>query len=180
MSDQNSVSAAGRGPHELSRVAQTLTERARRVCDERGVTQQELAKRAVLSGAALSKLLRGLTEPTAATVERLHAALDEFEQTRPLLAAAGRRPGAGARSSQERTEFARRGGLAVTSSPKCHVFTDEERRRGGVRGGQAVSGDRDRMSALGRKGVTRRWEKYRAARGLARNEVDPSSSPAKP
>ena len=50
-------------------------------------------------------------------------------------------------------EIARRGGQAVQRLGKAHIFTREEAREGGKKGGQVVSRDRAHMATIGHRGA---------------------------
>lgn len=65
-------------------VPQTLAvkltaQRVRDVCARQGRTLVALARQAEVSGAALTRLLKGTTEPQEETLRRLHATLDRWE-----------------------------------------------------------------------------------------------------
>jgi general stress protein YciG len=62
------------------------------------------------------------------------------------------RRGFAALPPEARRELGRRGGLAAHRRGTAHVFTPEEARRAGQKGGRAVSEDRWHMAAIGRRG----------------------------
>ena len=57
---------------------------------------------------------------------------------------------------ERRREVAQHGGQRAQSSGKGHALTQEDRRAGGKKAGQAVSRDRAYMAEIGRKGVNER------------------------
>lgn len=52
-------------------------------------------------------------------------------------------------------EIARKGGQAAHAKGTAHVFTPEEARKAGQKGGEAVSANREHMAEIGRKGGAR-------------------------
>jgi uncharacterized protein len=62
------------------------------------------------------------------------------------------RRGFAALPPEARRELGRRGGLAAHRRGTAHVFTPEEARRAGQKGGRAVSEDRWHMATIGRRG----------------------------
>jgi uncharacterized protein len=50
------------------------------------------------------------------------------------------------------SEISRKGGRAAHAQGRAHVFTPEEAKVAGRKGGMAVSRDREHMAAIGRKG----------------------------
>ena len=74
-------------------------------------------------------------------------------------------------ASMDRTkqrEIASKGGRAAHAKGTAHEFTSEEARVAGRKGGEAVSRDREHMSAIGREGGH--------SRGRARQSQTPLSS----
>jgi len=55
-------------------------------------------------------------------------------------------------SKERQREISRMGGRAAHAQGKAHVFSSEEARIAGRKGGIAVSRDRAHMAAIGRKG----------------------------
>jgi general stress protein YciG len=53
---------------------------------------------------------------------------------------------------EKQREIASKGGRAAHERGSAHEFTTEEAREAGRKGGQAVSKNREHMSAIGRKG----------------------------
>ena len=60
--------------------------------------------------------------------------------------------GFAAMSKERQREISRMGGRAAHAKGKAHVFTSEEARIAGRKGGISVSRDRAHMAAIGRKG----------------------------
>jgi general stress protein YciG len=60
--------------------------------------------------------------------------------------------GFAAMDRQRQREIASLGGRAAHEKGTAHEFTPEEARVAGRKGGEAVSGDRSHMAAIGRKG----------------------------
>ena len=60
--------------------------------------------------------------------------------------------GFAALSLEERKRIASNGGKAAHANGNCHVFTSEEARAAGAKGGAIVARDREHMSRIGRKG----------------------------
>jgi len=56
-------------------------------------------------------------------------------------------------------EIASRGGKAAHASGKAHVFTPEEAKAAGSKGGKTISRDRDHMARIGRIGGMRRHQR---------------------
>ncbi|HET6433078.1 hypothetical protein [Dyella sp.] len=67
----------------------------------------------------------------------------------------GARRGFASMSEERRKEISSAGGRSAHARGHAHVFTPEEARLAGRRGGSAVSSDRAHMSAIGRIGGTR-------------------------
>ena len=66
-----------------------------------------------------------------------------------------RAPGArgfAAMDQKKQKEIARRGGLAAQALGTAHRFSPEEARQAGRKGGEAVSGNRQHMASIGRRG----------------------------
>jgi len=59
-------------------------------------------------------------------------------------------------------EIAQRGGQKTWSLGKGHIFTPEEAREAGKKGGYAISRDRAHMAEIGRKGVDARRRRAEA------------------
>ncbi len=78
--------------------------------------------------------------------------------------------GFAAMDSAKQREIASKGGRAAHAQGTAHEFSPEEARQAGRKGGQAVSRDREHMSAIGRKGGE--------ARGAARRNASSQSSSA--
>ena len=53
---------------------------------------------------------------------------------------------------EKHREIASKGGKVAQQKGTGHQFTNEERRAGGIRGGETVSQDRAHMAEIGRKG----------------------------
>jgi general stress protein YciG len=68
-----------------------------------------------------------------------------------LSRAAGAR-GFAAMDQKKQREIARRGGLAAQALGTAHRFSPEEARQAGRKGGEAVSGNRQHMASIGRRG----------------------------
>jgi uncharacterized protein len=66
---------------------------------------------------------------------------------------------------EKRKELARRGGQTAHRLGHGHTFTQEERRKGGERGGHAVSRDRAYMAEIGRRGGENSKGRHASARG---------------
>ncbi|HEX6533924.1 MAG TPA: KGG domain-containing protein [Gemmatimonadaceae bacterium] len=60
--------------------------------------------------------------------------------------------GFAAMDTAKQREIASKGGRAAHAQGTAHEFSPEEAREAGRKGGQAVSRDREHMSAIGRKG----------------------------
>lgn len=75
--------------------------------------------------------------------------------------------GFAAMDAAKQREIASKGGRAAHAQGTAHEFSPEEAREAGRKGGQAVSRDREHMSAIGRKGGE--------ARGAARRNSGSSS-----
>lgn len=60
--------------------------------------------------------------------------------------------GFAAMSPEKRKEISSKGGKAAHAKGAAHVFTPEEARIAGSKGGIAVSRDREHMSVIGKKG----------------------------
>jgi len=77
-------------------------------------------------------------------------------------------------------EIASKGGKAAHAKGTAHEFTTDEARVAGRKGGEAVSRDRDHMSAIGREGGHSRGARARAAQtpNTTINQSRSSSAPA--
>lgn len=75
-------------------------------------------------------MVRTTTHPQAIARERGFASMDREKQR----------------------EIARKGGRAAHEKGTAHEFTSEEARAAGKKGGEAVSKNREHMSAIGQKG----------------------------
>ena len=64
--------------------------------------------------------------------------------------------GFAAMTPEKRREAARKGGIAAHALGKAHVFTSEQARIAGSKGG-IVTGQRYDMEELGRRGGNTRW-----------------------
>jgi len=82
-----------------------------------------------------------------------------------LSRAAGAR-GFAAMDQKKQREIARRGGLAAQALGTAHRFSPEEARQAGRKGGEAVSGNRQHMASIGRRGGVARHA-LRKAQGVA-------------
>ena len=71
---------------------------------------------------------------------------------------------------EKQKEIAQRGGQTAQRLGKAHKFTQAETRRGGQKGGLAISRDRAHMAALARKSVEAR---RRRAEARAHHEQEP-------
>ena len=87
-----------------------------------------------------------------------------------LSRASGAR-GFAAMDQKKQREIARRGGLAAQALGTAHRFSPEEARQAGRKGGEAVSGNRQHMASIGRRGGVARHA-LRKAQGGA-NEPSP-------
>lgn len=76
--------------------------------------------------------------------------------------------GFAAMDPSKQREIASKGGRAAHAQGTAHEFSAEEARQAGRKGGQAVSRDREHMSAIGRKGGE--------ARGAARRNASNNQS----
>jgi general stress protein YciG len=76
--------------------------------------------------------------------------------------------GFAAMDPSKQREIASKGGRAAHAQGTAHEFSAEEARQAGRKGGQAVSRDREHMSAIGRKGGE--------ARGAARRNASSNQS----
>jgi general stress protein YciG len=74
--------------------------------------------------------------------------------------------GFAAMDQKKQKEIARRGGLAAQALGTAHRFSPEEARQAGRKGGEAVSGNRQHMASIGRRG------------GVARHALRKSQAPA--
>ena len=92
-----------------------------------------------------------------------------------LSRAAGAR-GFAAMDQKKQREIARRGGLAAQALGTAHRFSPEEARQAGRKGGEAVSGNRQHMASIGRRGGVARHA-LRKAQG-AENQQAPAQSAA--
>ena len=86
--------------------------------------------------------------------------------------------GFAAMDRKKQQEIARRGGLAAQALGTAHRFSPEEARNAGRKGGEAVSGNRQHMASIGRRGGVARHA-LRKARG-AESQPVPSVSAAVP
>lgn len=68
-------------------------------------------------------------------------------------------------------EIAAKGGKAAHAKGTAHVWSTEEAREAGRKGGEVVSQDRSHMSAIGREGGESRSAMVRAARLAREQEV---------
>lgn len=68
-------------------------------------------------------------------------------------------------------EIAAKGGKAAHAKGTAHVWSPEEAREAGRKGGVAVSRDRSHMSAIGREGGESRSAMVRAARRRSEQDV---------
>lgn len=75
-------------------------------------------------------------------------------------------------------EIASKGGKAAHAKGTAHEFTTDEARVAGRKGGEAVSRDRDHMSAIGREGGHSRGARARAAQTPITTSNQPRSSSA--
>src|SRR6185369_281592 len=87
--------------------------------------------------------------------------------------------GFAAMDQKKQKEIARRGGLAAQALGTAHRFSPEEARQAGRKGGEAVSGNRQHMASIGRRGGVARHalRKAQGQRG-AENQPVPSVSAA--
>jgi uncharacterized protein len=60
--------------------------------------------------------------------------------------------GFSAMDPEKQREIARKGGIAAHAQGRAHVFTHEEARVAGHKGGETVSRDREHMAEIGRLG----------------------------
>jgi len=74
------------------------------------------------------------------------------------------RTGFASMDPEKQKEIARRGGQMAQSSGKAHKFTQAETRRGGQKGGLAISRNRAHMAEIARKGVEARRRHTEAKR----------------
>ena len=89
-----------------------------------------------------------------------------------------RAPGArgfAAMDQKKQKEIARRGGLAAQALGTAHRFSPEEARQAGRKGGEAVSGNRQHMASIGRRGGVARHA-LRKAQGT--DQPGPASATA--
>lgn len=77
--------------------------------------------------------------------------------------------GFAAMSPERRREIASMGGKRAQHIGVAHVFTDDELRRGGQRGGAVSSQDREHMREIGRKGGQKLAEDVEHMRRIGRN-----------
>jgi general stress protein YciG len=80
---------------------------------------------------------------------------------------------------EKQRAIARRGGLAAQALGTAHRFSSEEARSAGRKGGEAVSGNRQHMASIGRRGGVARHA-LRKAQGPqpADGHVSRASAPA--
>ena len=64
-----------------------------------------------------------------------------------------RNRGFAAMDLEKRKEIARRGGQKTWSLGKAHIFTPEEAREAGKKGGRSLSRDRAHMAKIGHRGA---------------------------
>jgi general stress protein YciG len=85
--------------------------------------------------------------------------------------------GFAAMDQKKQKEIARRGGLAAQALGTAHRFSPEEARQAGRKGGEAVSGNRQHMASIGRRGGVARHA-LRKSQGpqAANQEVSPLST----
>lgn len=88
--------------------------------------------------------------------------------------AAGAR-GFAAMDQEKQKQIARRGGLAAQALGTAHRFSPEEARQAGRKGGEAVSGNRQHMASIGRRGGVARHA-LRKAQTLQGSENQPVST----
>lgn len=81
--------------------------------------------------------------------------------------------GFAAMDRQRQREIASLGGRAAHEKGTAHEFTPEEARIAGRKGGEAVSGDRSHMAAIGRKG----GENSRGGRRTGTNGANGGNGP---
>ena len=98
-----------------------------------------------------------------------------------LSRAAGAR-GFAAMDQKKQREIARRGGLAAQALGTAHRFSPEEARQAGRKGGEAVSGNRQHMASIGRRGGVARHALRKAQdagnqQGQASSAVQADSTP---
>ncbi len=72
------------------------------------------------------------------------------------MTTAGPRRGFASLTPERRREIAQLGGRTAHPLGTAHEFTSEEAREAGLKGGAAVSSDRDHMARIGRIGGRRR------------------------
>jgi uncharacterized protein len=80
------------------------------------------------------------------------------------MADTGKR-GFAALDPERRKELGRRGGQRAHRLGHAHTFTQEERSKGGERGGRVVSRDPAYMAEIGRRGGARPKGRHSSARG---------------
>jgi len=90
----------------------------------------------------------------------------------PIVSRATAARGFAAMDQNKQREIARRGGLAAQALGTAHRFSPEEARRAGRKGGEAVSGNRQHMASIGRRGgvarhALRKAQHQQAAQNLA-------------
>lgn len=69
--------------------------------------------------------------------------------------------GFAAMAPEKQRQIASKGGKAAHGERTAHKFTSETASAAGKKGSLSVSKDRAYMSAIGKKGITKRWENYR-------------------
>jgi len=84
-----------------------------------------------------------------------------------------RKRGFAAMDPDKQRAIASKGGKAAHDHGKGHVWTSEEARAAGRKGGKAVSADRAHMAALGRLGGQRRHHPAKASTAAAVEDQDP-------
>jgi general stress protein YciG len=94
-----------------------------------------------------------------------------------ILSRATSARGFAAMDQKKQREIARRGGLAAQALGTAHRFSPEEARQAGRKGGEAVSGNRQHMASIGRRGGVARHA-LRKAQGPENQQVPPSVSAA--
>jgi uncharacterized protein len=75
-----------------------------------------------------------------------------------------RKQGFAAMGPEKRREMGRLGGQKAQRLGKAHTFTPEEMRKGGKKGGHAVSRDRTHMAEIGLRGAVSLWRQRAKAK----------------
>jgi len=73
-------------------------------------------------------------------------------------------------------EIARRGGRVAQASGTAHKFSSEEARRAGRKGGKQVSGNREYMASIGRRGALARHARRKAREQAQTDEGEQSQA----